>query len=1056
MIELRAVGHAEIRTANATVTPSQVVAFAAGLYLVVERGKRTSRTRLSALLWPGADADARAHRLRQTVYQLKTLGFPIDADRDSVSIAREDVRTDHDELSAENISAERIRNGFEFLPGYSPRFSHEFDAWLEATRDRVHATLTRALLTRLQLARTTAAWQEVEDVANACLRLDPYNEAAVLARAEAFAMRGQKAAAVDILDRYSAELGRDRSNLILPMSVLRRRILQNDSFAISSTVAREPDFVGRRNEITSLTDLVGRSRRGSGGSCLITGEAGIGKTRLANEAAKFAQLQGMRVEVVRCKRSDRQQPLAAFVSLVPRLRELPGALGCSETSLTWLRRLTEFDPSSPEHASTQTDSVTLHNQIQAAVFDLLDAVSEEACLLVLVEDIQWLDTASIKLLEAVCDWATGRKLFLLFTSRDSGSPFLELKAARRLNVIKLSPLAESEATQLIETVFDSSPQPDPAKIRWLITTGEGNPFFLQELVKHWLESGDVPDIPPSIATVLEERLARLTPVALHLLQACVVLGEHSNLSRLEEVFAYQSQDLLSGLQELSDAGMLRPEGTESPQANIAVRHDLLSIEVLKRIAPSALAFLHRRCGTVLEREALGSTISISVMRACAFHWYHAGDAARAYDLAIKCADHLMEIGLAAEAAAGFEGALIFASSLQNQRDVLSRIINAHRLAGNRPAILDGLSRLRALQEAPGDNHHDDMEILELDTLRSTSVELSSLLNRVLKCVHNTDLNAGHRVKAANVALKLSTFRPDLAADIRGAFLAVEPLLSDQSVDNRSRLQTQVIYHTMYGDLEKAVSFAQERVQYERSQGNMTFVVNAMSDLAYVLTTVGGLREIDAVLTEAYSLALEHKLFVQAREVAERFGCFLEDQYLPDSRTWLSRATPVDPSAKAVPINFSYNADATRIALRENRVRDARKLIDEGFDWDWLADRHCWLAAALGLRIRLQMAEQAPVAAVKSDTHRLLALYRTIAQLGRQDYEIDGLVRGLLYVGESSVARSCLEHYLNEARRDLAPVERELARIAAELGVDQNRRPAAYSPRRRRSPAPSSP
>jgi len=175
VIELHAIGDAEIRTNHTTVTPSQVVAFGAGLYLLIECGKRTSRTHLSSLLWPDAAANARAHRLRQTVYQLRALGFPIYADRDFVSVAREDVLTDYEGVSGESISAERVRNSFEFLPGYFPRFSHEFDAWLDTTRERVHASLTRALLVHLQQSRNGAAWQAVEDVANACLKLDPYN-----------------------------------------------------------------------------------------------------------------------------------------------------------------------------------------------------------------------------------------------------------------------------------------------------------------------------------------------------------------------------------------------------------------------------------------------------------------------------------------------------------------------------------------------------------------------------------------------------------------------------------------------------------------------------------------------------------------------------------------------------------------------------------------------------------------------------------------------------------------------------------------------------------------
>ncbi|MGH7602923.1 MAG: hypothetical protein ACRENK_02875, partial [Gemmatimonadaceae bacterium] len=75
MIVLRALGTAEIDTGVSTLTPSQEIVFAAALYLILERGKRVSRAHLAAMLWPGAPDQARAHRLRQTIFQLKKLGI---------------------------------------------------------------------------------------------------------------------------------------------------------------------------------------------------------------------------------------------------------------------------------------------------------------------------------------------------------------------------------------------------------------------------------------------------------------------------------------------------------------------------------------------------------------------------------------------------------------------------------------------------------------------------------------------------------------------------------------------------------------------------------------------------------------------------------------------------------------------------------------------------------------------------------------------------------------------------------------------------------------------
>ncbi len=98
MLELRALGNAEIQTDTTTLTPSQEIVFASALYLVLERERRVSRSGLAELLWPAVEVSARGHRLRQTLLQLKKLGFPVLADRDRVGLSTREVRTDIDRV----------------------------------------------------------------------------------------------------------------------------------------------------------------------------------------------------------------------------------------------------------------------------------------------------------------------------------------------------------------------------------------------------------------------------------------------------------------------------------------------------------------------------------------------------------------------------------------------------------------------------------------------------------------------------------------------------------------------------------------------------------------------------------------------------------------------------------------------------------------------------------------------------------------------------------------------------------------------------------------------
>lgn len=1026
MIELHALGRAEILTGSAKITPSQEIIFAAALYLILEGDKPINRARLALLFWGDVPRAVRSHRLRQTLLQLKRVGLPLQTSRETVEIPQNVVRTDLDHFVESFEPSLAWANTLEFLPGYEPEFSPQFADWLDIARERAHARIIETLVPKLDQARNSCDWTTVNRLTSQCLSLDRFNETAVLAQAEAFAMRGQKTAAISILDSYINEISPDNPALRIPASVLRKRVQRT---APTPTPPRfvegEIDCVGRQAELAFLTGFVMSARHCHGAACLVAGEPGIGKTRICSEVARFAELQGVRVQRFTCKRSDANQPLSAFVSLVPKIRDLPGALGVSEQSLSSLKRLTEFD-AGEEGRLGRDDPGTGYTDLKSGIFDLLDAVSEEGCLMVVVDDVQWLDPTSAKLFSVLLEWIPNRQIFLLFNSR-THSLIEDYCAPDRLSVIKLLPLNDADGLAVIKGVIaQSAPQFLTSELDWLIKIGDGNPYFLQELTKHWIETGRRQEVPPSVVGVLNERVSRLSAVSKQLLQACALLAEHSNFQRLEHLLELPTHELLSGLEELSAAGMLRLGTSADPaHQSLQVRHDLLATVAVNGLTPASRAFLHRRCGLVLEREVLGSSISISLLRACAFHWRGAGDTKRAYELAIKCASYLLEIGLAVDATAALEGVLSFCSTTEQQLEVLNRIVQAQRLARESISLLETIARIRALQESRRiTDHHDELEITEFEARRTTEREIAPLFSRTQRCIYSKDLHASHRVSVAAVALKLATSLGELA-EIERIFVEIMPLVGDPTVDPRSRLQVQVIYNTMCGDFREAVRFAKERIALERTTGAALQLSNAMTDLAFVLRRAGPEEEIPAVLEEAYELATSRKLYAAARDYAERLAAFLIDTGRPGAEPWMERARESHGEAPETHNVFSANLYCARVALGENRVEEAERIVNESLPWDWLAHRHGWRAAAIAVRLRVKMAKSLSAVNLQSDIAELQSLYDRTSKLGGQDYEVTALCAALAYVGEVSRAREYLADYLAVKRRDLVPRSREL-------------------------------
>jgi len=1031
MIALRALGTAEIETGVTTITPAQEKAFATALHLVLERGKRVSRTRLAALLWPQAPEKVRAHRLRQTVLQLKKLGIFVRADRDNLQLFQHDALSDLDELDQNHRGLTAKSDSLEFLPGYSPRFSESFRDWVDSKRDEVHAAATRQLLIDLDTARKRADWPVCDKIARQCRQLDPFNETAVLAQAEAAAMRGAKKEAVDILDRHIAAVEETDQYLTLPASLLRRRIVDRVQER-PKAVTRESAFVGRNGEMETLIAYLGAARASKGGACLVTGEAGIGKSRLTSELVKFAELDGLQTERSTCRRSDLERPLSVFVDLVPRLRELPGALGSSQETLSVLKRLTEFDGRGTDTLLID-DSTVSYTQIRRALFDLFDAITDEQCLLIVLDDVQWLDRSSIKLLSAMIPWANNRKLFFVLNERSSPSVATSRLAQLDVHTLPLSPLEPAFATSLVRAIVtDASALAGAEVINWLLSVGEGNPFFLQELGKQWLETGKQHEFPPSISAVVDDRLSRLSNDALQVLQTCAILGVNATIDRVERVLEYKSHQLLSAVQELSVAGMLQEE-SEAPidiSEQVNARHDLLSSAALSRLAPTSLAFLHRRAGTVLERETMRKGASTSLLWACAFHWGHAGDRERAFGVARSCAEHLLEVGLPFDASQAFERVLDYCVTDDQRLLALSRLAVALQAHGQWERSIEIIRKARQIRTrtAPNANSHDDLELALFDATWRGSLENSSVLKDICSCVESQDASTSHRVACGLLGLKIASNLTQIAV-MRQLYGTIRPLFGDPVVPQASRFEIDMVFHSVCGDVEKASEATNKFLEVARADCNLLTLSRALGNAA-VAHRLGGRKDVaERLLLEALDHSIAHGLTARASFAAYSLvRLYLAAGDVRQARRMMERADLIIQSAEDVHIVADKHYLSARISLEERNIEDASAayaIIVAETRPNQSVNRR---AAVLALGIRIGISQNAPVESLRPLVAELETAHMLNRAAGWQDFEAHALYHGLEACGMSDKAMELLTEYWKTHRREKGPLPPNLREL----------------------------
>jgi DNA-binding SARP family transcriptional activator len=1016
MLRLRVLGECVIETGSARVAPDSERLFAALLYLCLERGRSVGRQTLIQLLWPGVVDENGRHNLRQTLYKARRVGVALECTQSHVFLAAQEVDAAFAELlSPEGIEARLLARGLalgEFLPGYAPTFSAPFAEWVEEQRAVVHAQVRRALTAAMAGRRARGRWPEVEALAREVLRFDPLNEEATLALAEATALGGGKVQALSILDRYLSELGPGAADIRLPASVLRRRIAERIPHARYGAPS-EAYFLGRADSVALLTGLLQSARGGRGQGCLVWGPPGIGKTRLAAEFFKVAALQGVHTQRVVCQPGDVRRPLSVFVDAVPSLLNLPGAIGCSPLSMAYLKRLTEHDVNAAGPSEDTRDAEYLYANVRLALFDLLDAVAAECCLVLLVEDVHWLDPMSWDVVRELGEWAATRRLLVLLTSRESHNAPTPGGPRRGLERHLLPPLdIEASETLLAALAREQEREASGEFLAWGVRVAEGNPLFLRELATAWAQSGTPHLVPESLTGLLDDRLGRLRPPTLRVLQACAVLGKQATIGRLEAVLTYRNHELLESLDELESHGMLA-----SDRAHVPAKHEILAERALARLGESARRLLHRHAGAVLERDVEESG-SASLLWDCAGHWLAAGEPGRAVRLAKLCAEHLLEVGLPGDAVEIYERAIPLCTEQSERLELNNLLQRTLKFWGQwrRLAVAIGSSRdsHRDGRSTEGPRGAEELSLLEAHW--RLNHDMRDLVERAAAIAEDEFLAPPDRFRAVTLAM---VFADNLcAAELLEQFYAAACELAEfHHLSPAAIERTHLIYHTAHGDLLRGVQAANTLIQLERQSNNPMSVMRALRNAAVAYRCAGLVSRALSALREALDIS-EHYGFAAAALTTCDLACsiFLDRHQITEAQRWLRRAHRwIERSEDAVsPANLQILS--AKIALaggHSERAAELACLKPEEVLRDPVLRRRAD-TEGLWVRIRAALGAELVNDPLAEDLRRIHPQCRSF---GGHDYPAYSLYTSLVRCGQNQDAGIFLREYVLQHRRE---------------------------------------
>jgi class 3 adenylate cyclase/tetratricopeptide (TPR) repeat protein len=440
------------------------------------------------------------------------------------------------------------------------------------------------------------------------------------------------------------------------------------------TAGERTSFVGRRQQLSMLQECWQQSLAGRRQLVFVSGEPGIGKTRLAAEFAISAHKDGA---TVLYGHSD-EETLVPYQPFVEALRHYVVAtpverLRSHVESIPELKRLLpelrQRIPDLPElpHVEPTAERYLLFEGVVA----LLREIATSAPLLLVLEDLQWADRPTLLLLKHIARSPGQARIMVAATYRETevfrADPLSETLAdLRRDHLFERLPLKgldEDEVAALVRAWAGEEGR--PAFVRAVFAETEGNPFFIEEVLRHLAESGAIYQkggfwtsdltieemaIPDGVRETIGRRLRRLSEPTYRLLSIASVIGRKFQIDVLERLSDLGGDTLLEALEEAVAAQIIEEslEGTD----RYYMFHALFREALHEEVGATRRARLHRSIGEVLE-ELYANEID-PYLSELAYHFFearHVGEARKAIDYARRSGDAAME-QLAFEKAAG--------------------------------------------------------------------------------------------------------------------------------------------------------------------------------------------------------------------------------------------------------------------------------------------------------------------------------------------------------------------------------------------------------------------
>jgi len=704
-------------------------------YLLLNRKPSQSRQHLAFLFWPdSAESQARTN-LRKLLYDLRKAFPEIDQiiDLEGPNLQLKETarfRLDVDVFEKRITQAQDVSELKEAISLYRGDLLPScYDDWILIERQRLHQLYIGGLERLVNLLEEKREYRSAILYSQRLLQQAPLQEDYYRLLMRLYALNGDRAGVLRTYHACATTLQRELE--VEPSQLTREayeRLLKLDT-PLSQLPPATPRLVGRNAEWARVQAAWRNAMEGHPTWVMLTGEEGVGKTRLAEELVQWAARQGIATASTQCYAPDSLLTLAPVVKLL-RTRPLP------PLNKLWLSEISRLLPEIlVDHPNLDPPGELKEAWQRHRFFEALSkAILATQPILLFVDNLQWCDRDTLEWLNYLIRYDSSSRLLLLTTLRSDSltaehplSSFLPaLQRLEHVVEIDLPPLNESETTRLVQNA--SSDGLSPEVYSGLYKETKGNPLFTLEMLRSGLSrNGGSKNgrLPLTMQKAIQSRLNNLSPTANELADLAATVGRAFTFDMLSRASSSDEDELVRGLDELWQQQIVREQSSNAYEFS----HQKLGEVAYAGMDADRRSMLHKKIAEVLEANVVDDLDIVS--GEIALHFEEAGLLDRALPYYIRAGDVARRM-YANDSAIRYYRRSLSLLPESEQTDVMLKLGEVLQLVGNwteAEALFRQALRLAERYEDPDAHAYSEAALGEVLHLKGSYSEALSWLER---------------------------------------------------------------------------------------------------------------------------------------------------------------------------------------------------------------------------------------------------------------------------------------------------------------------------------------